>query len=1389
MGSGAVQSGHTYAAPSELRRLLEASCPTSVLAALGDKTLPELGIYKAEALLDLDRLHEAYAVIDPLVEAMSTSKLEGDLYAEAERLRSVILLRGGWVDGSILGALRAAHSAQEGDLRAAALAWSAAGLARKNCWSMAEANLREAIEMAPNAPQVLMAQARVRLEADLRMEAREIFERMRKLGSAWAQVYGTWGCSYVAYLVGEFDQATAQAETALKASGEIVAPLFVIGQVALAREDEKKLEEMVSQLGQRSPMAESLSYWEEELESLRLRMASSGKGQRKRLEAFPTLVQRRDFCGPSTVELVMRYWKGGAGFSNDQIAEKVKLAQTGTPIYRMREFFHLAGFDTVRTLVSIEKIKSLIEAGFPAIIQEEFSNTSHVAVIIGYDEEAGCVELQDPMTHVVTRTSVEELNRLRKTYLDAALIAFPRGRGLKKTLAHLGLFDQPALVWCDQAVLELDQNRFQSAIAQAGRAVKIQPALGLGWVLLLHAKLESWRLAQNPRTPSPKGLAARLNSQAADQPTEARASFYASLEEAKRYHPQAEFIFQFEGSGALLDQDIPQALAAFQRAVEADAEDARNYANLAECYYLQREFDKACETAAQAMEHDPRLPAANAWLGRALAAANRKDAEHYGRMAVDLSPDWWVSHLTLAEAFLQQNQLQGARREVELGLSLSPGQPEARALRGVVLARMDESVEAASELQAVLESPTLYLVTAYQVYQALARISFGARLFDAAIENIRHLLNLAPDDPWGLQFLAAAGCENWLQQQESLLAYKILAYKILGYKSLAMGTSEYNLDESTLEALQLAYEQAIRANQGEAGVVRDYLSYLESLAGLPACLLAVERLREAYPENGNLCYWQGRLLGKAGNKEASTQYMLEALGRRDGVMNRDELYEAVAIILKTAGLEEAEKAILEKPIVEGGAPAVERQRALGLALALSPGEYSERARELLLLALSVDAEDATVMLRLGDVSQADEDRELCYRRALMLGPGWATARANLANFLIDHGQEMEAWEFTSGHSQESLELMAAHGRALFGMGHYEEAVSAFEQAMAMSTSAMSTSAMGEEDDPVLYENLWLAQLRSGLHKAALKTARQGLKLFGDEPKWYVRVAASLREMGRFDEARTALEKGNRKGLNEEDVLKAEYEMAWMQKDYDMALQVIEDLINTTGEKAGDGRLGWAEARYLHLLVAMGRFEEASQFLLQENLDASGWGEAAWAILLTDENELLLELAERALSLDPDQYSGLFTRVEALSRLDREEEALAAIQRLLEVYPEEHNAYEKLALRLAAVGELERAFEYAEQCVELGVFCPYAWATRGLVHFLSGRLEEAREDLQSGWMRADHQRREKLTYFWWLLAVLQGEADLAERRKIQAYQEARTELERRILGLIEAVLAD
>jgi tetratricopeptide (TPR) repeat protein len=141
----------------ELRRLLDLHKPASALLAVGRETQGELGVYRAEALFELDRTTEAFAVLDPLVET-----LKGEGQSDAERLRSVILLRLGRVDSSILSALRAAEGGRDGVGRAAALAWSAVGLQMKGCRKMAEANLREAIELAPNAARVLMAQAQAR---------------------------------------------------------------------------------------------------------------------------------------------------------------------------------------------------------------------------------------------------------------------------------------------------------------------------------------------------------------------------------------------------------------------------------------------------------------------------------------------------------------------------------------------------------------------------------------------------------------------------------------------------------------------------------------------------------------------------------------------------------------------------------------------------------------------------------------------------------------------------------------------------------------------------------------------------------------------------------------------------------------------------------------------------------------------------------------------------------------------------------------------------------------------------------------------------------------------------------------------------------------------------
>jgi tetratricopeptide (TPR) repeat protein len=1331
---------------SELRAALDTYLPATVLSKLEGDIPAELELYRAEALLELDRLHDALACLENIY-----SRLQGENLAEAERLKAIMHLRAGWVDTAILGAFRSANLTKDVDSKATALGWSAVGLARKGCLSMAETYLREAIEMAPNASRLLQAQARMYLEVDRRLEARDIYERMRALPQIWAQVHGTWGCSQLAYLFGEFDEANRLAEVVLHASDEIISPLFVQGRVALAADDHAKLTVMVTRLKERSPRAESLGDWQAELD--RMLSRRGGSGRRKRLPAFPTLVQRKDYCGPAVVELVMRYWQGGAMYSNDYIAKQIMFPHVGTPIYRMKEFFNLAGFETVRAWAPVEKLKALIEAGFPIIIQEEFSNTAHVAVVIGYDEEGQRIELQDPMTHNVTYTTEQELNHWRWTYRDGALIAYPRGHGQEKKLQAMGIFDNLALVLCDQAILALDQNRIQTAIEQAEKAVRKMPGLPLAWVLYCHAKLEYWMQGSLMGVSGKNEISSRLSQTAQGLTEDKRISFYASVAEARKLYEGEGFISQFEGSGALLDHDLPRALTAFRKAIEKNPQNARNYASLAEVYFNMREFEKAYEAVSTALEHDPGLTAANIWAARTLAVLDAEHAVHFARMAVDLSPNGWMAHLALAEALYQKSRFQDARQELEVAFALSPGQREVTLLRGLLFERIGEPLRASDELQSLLdEAETLEPVYQYQVYQATARLAFESGLYTETLEYLGYLLGLFEGDPWGLQLQAAARFEKNLRRKEAL-------------------------SEQALVELRGAYEIAIQANRGDLRVIRDYLHYLEASTGLKACLVEMKRLRHEYPENGNLWFWTGDLYRRSGNREAAARAMIKALGTPDGVRDRDELFEATRLILETQGLEKAEAVLFGKGIPDGGSPVVERQRALGLVLASSGENDTVRARELLLFSLSANPDDALVILRLGDISPGEEDRELCYRRALELSPNWSFARANLANFLIRQGREKEAWEFTAGHAHENLEMMSVHGRVLLGLGHFEEAASILEQAIQDHVG----------DNPLLYQDFWLALLRGGNYQAALKTARKGLKLFGAE--WYVRVAESLRLAGNLDEAETVLERGMRKGLNQMDLLRAEYEIAWMRKDDENARQILEELIAAAAEPFDDGKLGWARGEYLHLLVRRGELDGARHFLERENLNAEGWGEAAWAIAHSENSELTLELAERALAFDPEQYQGLFARAEALSRLGREEEAWKALELLRTIYPEDHYAYEKISLWFAAEGKLEKAFEFADRSVELGVFCPFAWATRGLIHFLNRRPVEALADLQTGWNRADPQRRERLFFYWWLLAELQGEDELAMQRKSQAIVDGRTILEVGILSMIEAELAD
>ncbi len=1335
---------------AELWRLLDAHFPQSVLQALGQdagnsnpvkSSLSELTLLRAEALVELDRSAEALNLLDQLGdEGHETNQVRGRL------LKAFIFGRRGWPDASILQANRIAAQARDEDSRAEALAICAAGFAAKRCWGLSDRNLRDALEAAPTNPRVLALQARIRLEADQRLEARKVYERLATLASPWAQPVAVWGLSYVAYLLGEFEDARKHALAVLRSSPEYVPPLFTLAQIALAQNDLQAINQVVHDLAARSPQAENLTWLKQEAEQLTNHLATQSGGSRYRLAAFPTLVQRRDYCGPSTVELVLRYWNGESSYSNEQIAEKIKYTSGGTPIFRMREFFRLAGFDTIRCHASVSLLKQLIRNGFPVIIQQQYSNTSHVAVVIGFDETQGVMELQDPMTHMVKLIDEIEFQRLRRTFLDAALIAFPHGKGFEKRLARLEIFEEASLVWVDQAVLELEQGRRYAASELAERALKRKPGLAFGWLLRLHESLETWRAASQAQNelggsshPSNEGDAERRR-------------FYRLLRQARQALPDDMVLtYQFEGWGALLDGNYSRALTAFQRASQLDEQDAANHASLAECYFALRDAAAAETEANRSLQIDPSFQEANIWMARCLAAHQPETALHFAACALDFGPQNWLAHYAMAEAAFYAGKLNLARQENDLALSLGSAWPEPHMMEAFILISQGEITAAGGNLRNLLAAfPQRSPTVEYKILQNLASLSFNSGQFDLALDQAQHMRDLYPTDPWTIQFQAAAYCEK-------------------------LAAAEQTISPDTLQEVQTMYDHALEANSEDMQVLQDYLGYVEKLAGPTACLTILNNLTASMKASSRVEYLRGHFLHAAGDFNAAAQAMLIALAVRPGGQDRQETTEALQIILHALGPHEGIPHILAAFQSQKETHQTELWRSLGLVLAGMDPPEEEMARHWLRLAYEAAPDDAELALALGHVASSEEDRELLYRRGLMSAPEWPQARANLANYLTKIGRPLEALEFTRGYEETNFELLVAHGRALHQAGHYEEAAVIFRRSVV------------EVDEPEsgLFFLLWQAETRCGDWERALRTARKASRVFAEMGEWYLYTAESLRCLERYDEADAMLRRAHSHGLSKERILQAEYETALARRDFDSALHIVDEYIFQSGEMAGDGRLGWAEKARMRLLVELHNFDEAMAFLHGENLSALGWGEAAWTAWQAGQPELALAFADCALELDPQNYPGLSARAQALISLGQEEDALPALYALRDAHPDDHDAYEKLAVRLAMAGHLEQALMFADQGVMLGSFCPFAWGARGLVYFLNGQVEEALHDLQLAYNRADGQNRLKNAEYWYLLALLQGKEGEAEMIRSQQAEQPGTALQNQLFERIRA----
>jgi tetratricopeptide (TPR) repeat protein len=171
-----------------------------------------------------------------------------------------------------------------------------------------------------------------------------------------------------------------------------------------------------------------------------------------RLTAFPTVVQKWNYCGPAVIELCLRYL--GIEMTQDLVAEAVK-QEEGTPMLSIVGFLREQGMEVRRVEATPERVKAAIDAGIPIILEDDYSNTLHVSVAIGYDDRLGMLVVADPMTHAPRHQGIEARRNLASQQSYSAVAVLGRASDvtdeLRRALDEAGLVESAPIALLDEA--------------------------------------------------------------------------------------------------------------------------------------------------------------------------------------------------------------------------------------------------------------------------------------------------------------------------------------------------------------------------------------------------------------------------------------------------------------------------------------------------------------------------------------------------------------------------------------------------------------------------------------------------------------------------------------------------------------------------------------------------------------------------------------------------------------------------------------------------------------------------------------------------------------------------------------------------------------------------
>ena len=602
-------------------------------------------IVTAQRELDAERANGARKALEELGDPAALTDETRD-HALLVRLRCDLALDEA-ADRIILTARGAATRTADPGLRAELLAEAAFGYAAKRCDALATAAAEEAERLVPTASRGPAIRGFVHMAFDRREEARKDYERAAHLDEPWR---GVVGLARVDFVCGFFESAEAAVDHVGDAAPARLRALRIAADVARVRHDFARFLELQAtimalteggyrarsdalarasalfRLGRRDEALDAYrSTWREKEDDWpgyfsrtvlnNIERASGAAPGVALLAAFPTVSQKRNYCGPATLELVLRHL--GVEATQDSIAATVKRGE-GTSTLAMTKYLEGLGLCALRFEGNPTRLRACIDLGLPVIVEEEYSTTNHVAVVMGVDEERGVLLLQDPMTHVTQERLVETEGNLRRIFRNAALVAFKADDAVAERLRAAGVVDQPHIRRTDECsddAVSADPDRILERCEQALRDCEDYP---LAWLMRLRALFRKLLAAWN-------------------EPN--RAIYLAALRAARVRYPLQEWPHQQHAHYLMATRRHEEALIEWEEALRLDRWDSNNAQYVAECHVELRRPDEAAAAFWKTLKIDAtHVRATENFASLALERGEVDLAAHLSTCAREMSP-------------------------------------------------------------------------------------------------------------------------------------------------------------------------------------------------------------------------------------------------------------------------------------------------------------------------------------------------------------------------------------------------------------------------------------------------------------------------------------------------------------------------------------------------------------------------------------------------------------------------------------------------------------------------------------------------------------------------------------------------------------------------------